>query len=177
VFDVVAGARFVAVRFRPAMAAAVLGLPGSETTDRTEAWSGGRELNQRLLDAVSDAERVAVLASALSLRPGGVVQRLALWMSQRHGAVGMDELARLSGYESRQLRRLFLRDVGVTPKHLARILRFRRAAALASKGPQWASIAVDCGYYDQAHLSRDFRELAGTAPEAWRVSVFSTTVR
>jgi AraC-like DNA-binding protein len=55
------------------------------------------------------------------------------------------------------------------PKALARILRFDRVAErlLAVTEPRLAEVAYDCGYYDQAHLNRDFREFARTTPSAY----------
>lgn len=66
----------------------------------------------------------------------------------------------------------FTTAVGLTPKRYGRILRFHRAAALARDGGvAWARVAHECGYYDQAHLIRDFRELAEVTPsELVRVS-------
>jgi AraC-like DNA-binding protein len=57
----------------------------------------------------------------------------------------------------------------VTPKLAARILRFERVVGRIERagGHGWAEIAYDCGYYDQAHLNRDFRQFAGTTPTAF----------
>jgi AraC-like DNA-binding protein len=54
--------------------------------------------------------------------------------------------------------------VGLPPKTLARIFRFRRALELLGRGSGLAELAYDCGYYDQAHLNRDFRQFTGTSP-------------
>jgi methylphosphotriester-DNA--protein-cysteine methyltransferase len=57
---------------------------------------------------------------------------------------------------------------GFTPKFLARILRFRRAAASLDSAISAVDLALDSGYYDQAHLIRDFREFAGRTPGMFR---------
>ena len=72
-----------------------------------------------------------------------------------------------------QFRRRCLEESGLTPKHLCRVLRFRRACALAHPAADWAEIAAGAGYFDQSHLIRDFREFTGRTP----VSVFSNTRR
>lgn len=61
--------------------------------------------------------------------------------------------------------RRFREQIGLTPKAYANIVRFNRALELA-RGPKatWAEIALDCGYYDQSHLVRDFQRFAGRAP-------------
>ena len=55
---------------------------------------------------------------------------------------------------------------GLTPKRLARVIRFRHALAQAqrSRTVDWAQLALECGYFDQAHFINEFRELAGTTP-------------
>lgn len=65
----------------------------------------------------------------------------------------------------RTLQRLFARDVGISPKRLARIVRFQRVFAAWREDPDsLARVAAECGYFDHAHLVRDFRELAGLPP-------------
>ena len=66
----------------------------------------------------------------------------------------------------RRLHELFVREVGVPPKRLARILRFREALERLATAPavDLTRLALDCGYYDQAHLYRDFRALATMTP-------------
>jgi transcriptional regulator GlxA family with amidase domain len=71
------------------------------------------------------------------------------------------------GVSGRQLGRRFRVAVGVGPKLLARVLRFRHAWELGHAGPvRWPALALACGYCDQAHLIRDFRRFAGTTPAA-----------
>jgi transcriptional regulator GlxA family with amidase domain len=82
------------------------------------------------------------------------------------GALRMDGLAHAASVSPRRLRELFLREVGVPPKRLARILRFRQALEALATAPSLdlTQLALACGYYDQAHLYRDFRDLAAMTP-------------
>lgn len=83
----------------------------------------------------------------------------------RNGQVTIDQLAVAAGISSRQLERGFLREVGVGPKLLCRILRFQQVfRAVDRNDAGWAGVAADCGYYDQAHLIRDFQQFARQAP-------------
>ena len=69
-------------------------------------------------------------------------------------------------------------EVGLTPKTIARVVRFDRARRLLQRGvmvlrrPMLADLAVACGYYDQAHLDREFRALAGCSPSRWLTEEF-----
>lgn len=82
-----------------------------------------------------------------------------------HGLVDLAELADRLKTTPRTLQRHFARDVGITPKLLARIVRFQRVFSAWREDPTSLSlVAAECGYYDHAHLVRDFRELAGVAP-------------
>jgi transcriptional regulator GlxA family with amidase domain len=83
-----------------------------------------------------------------------------------HGAVPVAELVRATGWSRRHLGARFREHVGLAPKAFGRVLRFRHAARelVRSDGRSLAEIALDCGYYDQAHLNRDFREFSGRSP-------------
>ena len=84
-----------------------------------------------------------------------------------HGRIDLRTLSRRTGFSREHLIRRFREQVGLTPKAYANILRFNHALDLARR-PQasWAEIAHDCGYYDQAHLVRDFQRYAGRAPSS-----------
>lgn len=179
-FDFSPGARLAGVRFRPGMAGAFLRVAPAELTDAIVPLEGiwgraGRELAARLCDAHSADEFIAVMTSGLPSAPGppSGVQRAIEAISAAHGAVDLGFIARQANLSERQFRRRCLEESGMTPKHLCRVLRFRRACALAEgRGrPEWPGIAADAGYFDQAHLIRDFREFTGQTPMA----VFSNT--
>ncbi|MCE0766634.1 helix-turn-helix domain-containing protein [Pseudonocardia kujensis] len=102
----------------------------------------------------------------------------------RGGAVGIAELAAGTGWGRRHLLDRFRAQVGLAPKTAARVLRFERAAGLVvgggpfgSPGPRQdlAAVAAECGYADQAHLSREFRALAGVTPTAYRCAFVQAT--
>jgi AraC-like DNA-binding protein len=82
------------------------------------------------------------------------------------------------GWSPRYLRRRLLAETGLTPKSAARVARFDRARRLlqrqarAGQPPALADLAAVSGYYDQAHLAREFRELAGCPPSAWLAEEF-----
>jgi AraC-like DNA-binding protein len=75
-------------------------------------------------------------------------------------------LARQLAVSERQLRSLFADGVGVAPKRLASISRVRYVLAHAGHR-QWAQLTADCGYYDQSHMTAEFRRHMGTSPQAF----------
>jgi AraC-like DNA-binding protein len=79
------------------------------------------------------------------------------------------DLARTAGISVRSLHRLFERHVGVGPKWIVRRSRVQEAAERGARGEtvDWAGIAQEIGYHDQAHLIRDFREQVGSTPAAY----------
>jgi AraC-like DNA-binding protein len=168
--------RAAGVRLRPG-AARLLGLPASELLDArvdvAEAWGrAGQELAERLA-ACDEPEQVARLLLAelgrrLETAPplDPVVQTAVSALAAARG-VRVDELGRELYLSERQLRRRFLRDVGVGPAAFARVVRLHRLLALAPRSPAHttlARLAVDAGYSDESHLARDARELAGVRP-------------
>ena len=166
------------VRFLPDGAAALLGVPAAETAGRSLAlgdlWGAeGRRLEERVGGARDAGARLAAAAAGFAARaaraprPGRT--RAAVDLCRRSGGgASVDALARAAGVSGRHLERIFRDEVGLAPKTLARILRFRAALALlraaAPGGP--AGVAADLGYCDQSHLHRDFREFAGAPPGA-----------
>jgi len=87
-------------------------------------------------------------------------------LRETHGAIPIAALTDELGWSRKHLANRFQDCIGLAPKTLARILRFRKAADhLSAAGLTcWSEFAVDAGYYDQAHLIREFRQLAGMTP-------------
>jgi AraC-like DNA-binding protein len=83
------------------------------------------------------------------------------------GGVPVSVLAAETGWSRRHLLERFRSQIGLAPKAAARVLRFERAARLAVAGSGLAEVAAVCGYSDQAHLTREFRDLAGLPPRAF----------
>ncbi|HUE82752.1 MAG TPA: AraC family transcriptional regulator [Pyrinomonadaceae bacterium] len=120
-----------------------------------------RQLSQkvRLTEQLLDQQLKACSTPGTSLRPA--VSRIL----RSRGQVSIDSLAHDLGISGRQLGRRFQVEVGVGPKLLCRILRFQRIfSALERDDETWAGLALDCGYYDQAHLIKDFQQFTGQSP-------------
>ncbi|NUP06200.1 MAG: helix-turn-helix transcriptional regulator [Polyangiaceae bacterium] len=76
------------------------------------------------------------------------------------------ELARMLRVSERYLRQLFREEIGISPKHYARIARIRRVVSQMGAG-RLARLATDHGFYDQAHLTSEFRDLLRVTPRAF----------
>ena len=127
----------------------------------------GEVLHGRLCSAATAAERFAILERTLHQRlvPSLAGCRYVRTLLSRPGA-SVAEVAERVGRSHRSFIEVFSAEVGMTPKLFLRIQRFQRALALAGEPckPAWAQLALDCGYFDQSHLIRDFVELAGVTP-------------
>ena len=93
------------------------------------------------------------------------------------GAVRVADLATETGWSSRHLADRFRTEIGLTPKAAARVIRFDRAkqtliSRVHDEGFQLADLAAETGYFDQAHLAREFRALAGVPPSQWLAEEF-----
>lgn len=137
--------------------------------------AGAAHLRERLLHTASAAGRLLLLEDWLLARcvTGRRIHPLVHWATQRlaesGGGVRTAVLARDAGCSRKHLVDLFSRQVGLPPKTLARVHRFRKALGVSrsSPSPSWSEIAVACGYYDQAHLIHDFQQFAGMPPAAF----------
>lgn len=172
------------IRFRPGGAAAFTAVPLIEAAERIEPIESvlgrdGRDLVERLHEAASDDARAGVVWGFLGDRiarardarraPDRTVALAVDAILGTRGRADLSRLAHASGLSPRQLERRFTARVGMGPKRLSRIARFQHLLALAGPEPRegWASLAIECGYFDQAHLIRDFREFAGRTPAAF----------
>jgi methylphosphotriester-DNA--protein-cysteine methyltransferase len=166
------------VRFRPGGAAAFFEAPMPELAGRLVdledgAGAGAVAGLDAFHAACTPADRrrrlEAWLAARLDRRAADPLPAVAARVIVRaRGRVRMDYLASEVGLGPRQLERRFLRGVGIPPRALARLVRFQQVFRLVHERPAttgaWADLACEAGYYDQAHLLLDFRELAGTTP-------------
>jgi AraC-like DNA-binding protein len=132
--------------------------PAADRLVEALALTRGWEARFDLLDAAV-TRRIAVG------RPASPdVERAWTRLVHSGGTVRVDELAADLRCSRRHLTARFREELGLPPKALARVLRFQRALALLRLGRDWARIAQACGYYDQPHLNREFRDLAGATP-------------
>lgn len=178
------GLTVVGLRFRPGRAPVHLGLPAVELLDRrvplAEVWDAGRadELAERLAGAATPAAAAGLLEHAvLATFPGAppedpLVAPVVATLACGGPAAPVTTLAQRLGVSERQLHRRCTAAVGYGPKLLDRVLRFRRALALAGTATGLAELAARAGYADQAHLSRECRRLAGRTPS----DLFKTAV-
>ena len=178
--------RSAAVRFRPGGAAPFLRLPVHALTDRVvEAGDAdARWLAPADIDAQSDpVAAVAALERRLLARLqaiDGLDRAVAHAIGRLFSAAppSIDELGRELGWSRQHLARRFRTAVGVGPKQLARVARLQRAVDHLQRNIKMGTLAgaaAELGYFDQAHMARDFRELAGLAPRdirAARGSIF-----
>jgi AraC-like DNA-binding protein len=171
--------RIVMARLRLGAAEAVLGVPALAIAGRIVALEDlwGDTATQRLLDQLAHArdtfEAATILersiAERFALAPGRRERtRLVLAAADRLASASVSSVAVDLGVSERHLRRLFREAIGVSPKAFAKVTRFRRAvrAARAENHANWAAIAAEAGYYDQAHLIGEFRSIAGVTPRA-----------
>jgi AraC-like DNA-binding protein len=173
-------ASIIGVHFRPGRAVPVIGVPASELADAhvdLEALWGraAAELRERLCAAATPARAFAVLEEVLlgrlrQSRPRHGAIPVALdAFEQADPGVKVRDLAGRVDLSQRRFIQLFTAEVGLTPKLYGRVRRFQRARELVRKAtePDWAAVALACGFFDQSHLIRDFGEFSGLSPVAY----------
>ena len=163
------------IRFHPGGTVPFLRLPLHEITDEVvELGSLSSRFESELLRVASESASLAAKISsiesfltrrAMSHDHDARLLMLAARIVDSGGSMSVDQLAVDAGLSSRQLERRFLREIGLGPKLLGRIIRFQQVFRAVEQGQSaWATLAIECGYYDQAHLIRDFNQFAQQTP-------------
>ena len=180
----------------PLGARTLLGLPAAELAnwdaEATDVIGGFADrLRELVVRQPTWAGRFAVIDQLLAERAtAAAADRPALtrpevghaWrrLRETRGGVGVAALATETGLSARRLGALFRAEFGLAPKQAGRVFRFTHArqrigAAMgggAATADTFARLAADCGFYDQAHLAREFRALAGCPPSTWLAEEF-----
>lgn len=186
VIDAVDAAATIGVALRPGGSFALFGVAANDLASRTVAledlWSD--EAVARLLDAVWSSpdvgsrfdavercllEQVVVNRARLFSRsywPRAEILDAAHSLADDPGAARIAAFSAALGLSRQHFARIFAETTGLTPKRFARMRRFQSALALTqgSGAVKWADVAADAGYFDQAHLIREFRAIAGITP-------------
>jgi AraC-like DNA-binding protein len=170
----------------PLSAHGMLRLPMHTLAHRTvplEDVLGGTSLVERLHDADAWPARFEILDGALTKLlahappPSPGIAWAWKRLRETDGRARIGELAGELGWSRKRLVARFREEIGLPPKTVARLLRFEHARALAERPerPDWARIAVECGYYDQSHLINDFRAVTGLTPREYAETFFQDT--
>jgi AraC-like DNA-binding protein len=134
---------------------------------------GALRLRERLLNTASLEARFRCVERWLiaRLKPRTIVHPAVRWavdqIASSGGRTPIEALATQTGFTRKHLGNLFQQQVGLSPKSLARVHRFRGALQLldgANGQVPWAALAEQCGYYDQSHLINEFRRFTGFSP-------------
>lgn len=182
VIDTRAHDSIIGVHFHPGVAEALLGVPAGAFADThvdlDALWGRtSTELREQLCDATTTAERFALLEHVLRDRlerprrtPRAPHAAVPFALAQlRMPSITVGDVAAEIELSHRRFIEVFTTDVGMTPKRFSRVARFQRALALArrTRKPDWSALAIAAGYFDQAHLINEFRDLAGMSPVAF----------
>jgi AraC-like DNA-binding protein len=176
----------IAIRFAPGGLHRLFGLPVLDLTDRTytveQIWGKSlHELEARLFDASDDQTRCTIIDDFLLKRLDQPARDIALFivaqdaLRQRPTSLSIRQLADAAHCSPRTLERAFLTWTGYTPKQYSQINRFlyllntiHRTATFhdnpSASTPTWTTIAHRFGYYDHAHMNKDFLRYAGLSP-------------
>ena len=165
------------IELNPLGVHALLGVPATALTsevvgtdDLPVRW--GRGLAGRLAELPGWDARFALLDREFraALRPVTLTGEIQwAWRNLRasHGSYPVAGLAGEVGWSRRHFTERFGREVGLPPKQAARLIRFERSTGLIRAGRPLAEVAAEGGFYDQAHLTNEWRALAGCTPGTW----------
>ena len=176
--DMATPARSVGVSLRPGAALALFGVSAAELHGSHVALDdlGGddaQRLRERLHAAPDARTQLDVLQAMLLARqkaPRALHPSVAQALARMEHDTGIARIVDEADLSHRHFIARFRDATGLSPKRYARVQRFRRLlrAFAAAPARAWLDLALDAGYSDQSHCIREFREFAGTTPQAWR---------
>lgn len=180
VIDTLQQERVFGIQFRPGGSFPFFRMPSSEVVNRDVSldcvWKDAAEMmRSRLLEAeslpamfaVAEDELTSQLVRPLELHPA-VAFAARRFRSNPHTATVASVLDAI-GLSHRRFSQLFQDQTGLTPKAFCRVRRFQRVlhSIHQARAVEWTRIALDCGYYDQAHFIHDFQGFSGFTPTGY----------
>jgi AraC-like DNA-binding protein len=180
--------RFVSVAFHPGGLFQLLRVPLHELVDVpvNAADVLGREISDvsEQLKAARHSLEMKRIVEAYLLRKMGLVANSPFAQAARLMMSGttsytVDQAAAFSCLSTRQFERKAKEALGYSPKFFARIIRFSKAYRLKVNQPAatWTTISHQCGYYDQMHLIRDFKEFTATTPKTLVLEILHSPLK
>ncbi|WP_076998411.1 AraC family transcriptional regulator [Variovorax sp. KK3] len=178
--DVSVPTRSVGAQLRPGAALALLGLPADalagQHTPLDALWGDAAVQGalQRVHDAIGPKAQLSVfetlLAERLAPQPRAMHPAVAQALAGLGGGLPVRALVEASGYSHRRFITLFREATGLAPKEWQRVRRLQRLMSDEPARPErrWVALALEAGYSDQSHFNRDFLEIAGMTPQAYR---------
>ncbi|MFA6083355.1 DUF6597 domain-containing transcriptional factor [Mucilaginibacter sp.] len=133
----------------------------------------GKDIEERVMLAATNTERVQILSAFLELKLNGAKYQPSVFSAIKYiikskGTVTVDSLAQKHFLSTRQFERNFKELAGFSPKLYSRIIRFQAAIEkYQHKYISLTDIAYECGYYDQSHFIHDFKEFSGYHPKTY----------
>ena len=171
--------RLVGVHFKPWGISPFVDVPASELRDRwvpvDAVWRQSVDrIRNQLGELASATETLRVVEEELRSRLApsrglDLVLHTGRRLEASHGAVPVTALTAAAGVSSTHLATQFTSHVGVTPKRVALIYRFARLilSVDARRPVDWSALAAAAGYFDQAHLGKEFKDFTGHTPTAY----------
>ena len=180
----------IKVSFQPGGLHRMLGIPmqsllGNDGMDARDVW--GNEINL-ILEQLKEAESFNqmkliieqfLLSKSIYLKPFLPIDSAMLMLLKGGGLIPVDQLAATSCLSNRQFERVFKNRIGLSPKFFSRLVRFSRAWLMKENQPNisWLQLTYKCGYYDQMHFIRDFKEFTGENPTEIERALQETSIK
>lgn len=168
----------VGAQLQPGAAEALFGATADELAERhtrlEDLWGrAALAAHEHLLEATMPERQLAVFEALLAARlpvVRGLHPAVAQALERFAASDSIEEVVKDSGYSHRHFIALFRRTVGLSPKRYCRVMRFQSALERVTLdgAASWVDLALEAGYSDQPHFTREFQEFAGVAPREYR---------
>ncbi|MDD6291041.1 MAG: AraC family transcriptional regulator [Lachnospiraceae bacterium] len=175
------GHRYFGVRFQPGRCILPQELSIADLVNNDLEIDGnlfGRNLSQKLEEAGNIRQRADVFLSAYRNMYQGQTQdgimELEHYIRERiyvcQGNISIKQLSEETGYSECYIRRVFKQIHGISPKNFERFVRFQNVLTTMNRKAhmlQLDELALECGYYDESHMMKDFKSFVGITPQGY----------
>ncbi len=168
-----------AIRFYPYGFANFISMPIKNLANKEtpiELFFGEKtanQLEQKIIEATNSSERIEIIEDFLldklneKTTIDNIVKTTIDALLATNGSASISEILKENLSKRRQLERKFIKQIGVSPKQLGKVIRLQTALKmlLNKKSKNLTDIAYESEYFDQAHFTKDFKEFTGINPK------------
>lgn len=182
--DIEPGDYYIFMRFLPGTGVSLTDQPASRITNKSvpvkDEMAGGEQILSIMERDTQLVERIGLISKVIRINMYGdsgkyLIKYCTRRILQAQGNIKVEELAEETGFTSRNISKMFEKFVGISPKLYSQIIRlqFSMAKIIENRSMLLMDVAIDCGFFDHAHMNRTYKKLIRCSSGEFRKNLFN----